>query len=176
MEKLTQTKRNLISSAAVTFKDRKILILDGVRGRAFETFKAFLIKKNAPIEREEVIFFKDLTLFGGGEEGVLITDKHFYYYQWGFRQIAIADISEVLIGGLFDENIVFALKSGHTVSIWLSKLFQEIKAVIAILQTDDVAFDAAKSQPVQVQCLGCKAIVRREQNICDYCRSPLPSC
>ena len=42
---------------------------------------------------------------------------------------AIADISEVLIGGLFDENIVFALKSGKTVSVLLSELFQEISAI-----------------------------------------------
>jgi len=42
MSKLTQMKRGLISNASATFKDRRILVLDGARGKAFETFKAFL--------------------------------------------------------------------------------------------------------------------------------------
>ncbi|MCL1989296.1 MAG: hypothetical protein FWG67_00235, partial [Defluviitaleaceae bacterium] len=132
MSKLTQKKRDLISKSYVNFRDKRILVLSGIDGKAFETFKSILVKRNAPIENEEVVFFKDLTWLGGGEEAILITDKHFYYYQWGFKLIKISHIRELKIGGLFDENIVFVLKSGQSVSIWASKLFSEVKEVIDI--------------------------------------------
>jgi len=177
MNQLSQKKKDLIAGVYVNFKDRRILVLDGISGDAFEGFKGILTKRNAPFENEEVVFFKDLTWFGGGEEGILITDKHFYYYQWGFKQIAIADIAQLRVGGWFDENIVFVLKNGQSVSLWLAKFFGEIKTIIEILQSDDeVAIEIEakeKSLPVQVQCLGCKAIIRANQNFCEYCRSPV---
>ena len=173
MIKITQVKRDLISKSYVKFEDRGILVLDGISGKAFETFESILVKRNTPIKNEEVVFFKDLTWLGGGEEGILITSEHFYYYQWGFKQIAITDIAELKIGGLFNENIIFILENGQTISIWAAKLFLEVKAVIEILQTVDEVEIKDKPVPVQVQCLGCKAIIRSNQNFCEYCRSPL---
>ena len=171
MSKLTEKKRNLISKSYVNFEDKRILVLANIRGKAFETFKGILIKRKSTVENEENVFFKDLTWLGGGEEGILITNKYFYYYQWGFKQIEITNIDEVRIGGWFDENIVFVLKSGQSVSIWASKLFSEVKEVIDILQTVDEV--NVRPVPVQVKCLGCKAIIKSNQNFCEYCRSPL---
>ena len=174
MDKLTQEKRDLISRSYVNFKDKLILVLDGIHGKAFEGFKKVLFERDVSIDDEEVVLFKDLTWFGGGEEGILITNKHFYYYQWGFKQIAITDISEVKIDGWFDENIVFVLKSGQSVSIWAAKLFSEVKAVIDILQKVDTVCEVeVKPVPMQIQCLGCKAIISSSQNFCEYCRSPV---
>jgi len=171
---ITKEQQDLVSRSYVNFKDKGILVLEGIHGKAFEGFKEVLTKKGVSIDREEVVFFKDLTWFGGGEEGVLITNQHLYYYQWGFKQIAVADILEIKIGGWFDENIVFVLKSGQAVSIWLSKLFSEIKAVVDILQSVDAVCEVkVKSVPVQIQCLGCKAIISSSQNFCEYCRSPI---
>lgn len=169
---ITQVKRDKISKSYVNFKDKGILVLEGVNGKAFETFKSILVKRNNPIENEEVVFFKDLTWFGGGEEGILISSKYFYYYQWGFKKIAITDIAELKIGGLFDESIVFVLKNGQSESIWAAKLFSEVKATIETLQANDEIEIEDNPVPVQVQCLGCKAIIRANQSFCDYCRSP----
>jgi len=179
MNKMTQAKRALISKAYAKFADKRVLVFNSIKGQAFETFKKILVKRNAPIELEEFVLFRDLTLLGGGEEGILITNEHFYYYQWGFRQIAISDISEIKSSGLFNENIIFVLKNGEPVSmaIWASNLFNEVKEVVEILQSDDEADVEItikdKQAPVQVQCLGCKAIIRSNQKFCEYCRSPL---
>lgn len=48
-----------------------------------------------------------------------------------------------------------------------------MKAIIELLQADDEIDIEDKPAPVQVQCLGCKAIVRSNQKFCEYCRSPL---
>lgn len=173
MSKIKQTKRNLIFSAYETFTDSRILVLDNINGQAFETFKGILVKRNAPINEEEVVFFRDLTWFSGGEEGILITNAHFYYYQWGYRQIAISNIAKMKVGGLFDENIVFVLNCGQSISIWASKLFHEIKTIIEILKADDAISVNDQLASVQVQCLGCRAIIRSNQKYCEYCRSPL---
>ncbi|MCL2559327.1 MAG: hypothetical protein FWE07_02465 [Turicibacter sp.] len=173
MNELTQRQKDAIAQSYVNFKDRGILVLAGISGKAFKTFKKRLVEWETPIDDEELVLFKDLTWLGGGEEGILITHAHFYYYQWRFKQIAIADIAEIKIGGLFDENIVFVLKNGQSVSIWLAKLFSEVKEVIEILQSVDEPEQKKPSASSQVQCLGCRAIVLSHQNFCEYCRSPL---
>ena len=173
MEQLTNKQRSLISSAYANFTDGRILVFSSIQGEAFETFKRILVMRNAPIELEELVLFRDLTWFGGGEEGILITATHFYYYQWGYQQIAISGISEMKIGGWFNENIEFVLTSGQMISIWLAKLFHEVSTIIEIMQADDEVEVDAQSAPVQVQCLGCRAIVRPNQKFCEYCRSPL---
>jgi len=170
---ITQKKRDLISKSYVNFKDRGILVLNGINGNAFETFKRILVTRNIHIENEEIVFFKDLTWLGGGEEGILITSKYFYYYQWGFKQITISDIVELKTGGLFNDNIVFVLKSGQLISIWAAKLFSEVKATIEILQTDDKKVKSEKRNSFPIQCLGCRAIIQVSQNFCEYCRSPI---
>ena len=174
MEQLTNKQRSLISNAYANFTDRRILVFTSIQGEAFETFKRILVKRNAPIELEEFVLFRDLTWFGSGEEGILITNEHFYYYQWGYQQIAIVDIIEVKSSGWFNENLIFYLKSGESISvaIWSSNLFNEVREVIEILQADDVV-DDDRSAPIQIQCLGCKAIIRSNQKFCEYCRSPL---
>jgi len=178
VNKVTQEKKALIAKAYANFTDRRILVFSSIKGEAFETFKEILVKRNAPFELEEFILYRDLTILGGGEEGILITNAHFYYYQWGYQQIAISDIAEIKYSGWFDEYIIFVLKNGKSVSmaIWASSLFDEIREVIEILQTDDnddVTNVDNQSAPLQVRCLGCRAIVRANQKVCEYCRSPL---
>ena len=174
MNKLTQKKRDLILGSHINFKAKGILVLDDIHGKPFETFKNILVKRNSPISNEELVFFKDLTWFGSGEEGFLITSEYFYYYQWGFKVIKISHIRELKIGGLLNENIVFTLENGQTISIWLSKFFDEVKAVIEVLNTVDTIEEIeTKPASIQMQCLGCKAIIRSNQNFCEYCRSPL---
>jgi|GEM_PF-3554079 len=174
MEQLSKKQKDLISKAYTNLADRRILVFSSIQGEAFETFKRILVKRNAPIELEEFILFRDLTLLGSGEEGILITNEHFYYYQWGFRQIAISDIAEMKSSGWFNENIVFVLKNGESISmaIWATNLFNEVRKVIEILQIEDEA-EEEKSASVQVRCLGCRAIIRSNQKFCEYCRSPL---
>jgi len=175
MSRLSQVKKDLISQAYSNFKDTQILIFNSISGQSFDTFRNILVGRNAPIENEEFVFFRDLTMLRGGQEGVLITNKHLYYYQWGFQQIVVADIVEIKMSGLFNENLVFNLKDHQTISIaiWASNLFNEIKAVITILQVEDEVKTEEKATSHQVRCLGCKAIIRSDQNFCEYCRSPL---
>jgi len=176
MNQLAQGKVDSISRASVSFKDKAVLVLDGVHGRAFDGFKQTLAKRGISLKDEVLVLFKDLTWFGGGEDGFLITDKRVYYHEWGFRCLEIAEIEMVRIGGLFDENIEFILKDGQIISLWLAKIFSEVKAVIEVLKSVDVAPTLVEDdRPMvhQVQCLGCRAIVRSNQNFCEYCRSPL---
>ena len=176
MSQLLQEKVDLISKAYVTFKDKDLLILDGINGRAFDGFKQTLANRNVFLEDEIPVLFKDLTWFGGGEDGLLITNKHVYYHEWGYKCLKLTDIDEVRIGGWFDENIDFILKHAPTISIWAAKVFNEVHTVIEILsKTDEKDAKERKdtSAPTQVKCLGCRAIVHSNQTFCDYCRSPL---
>jgi len=172
MSKLTQEKKGLLLKSHVDFKDRHILMLDGIGRKAFEGFKQALDKKNISLEDEEVILFKDFTWFGSGDEGLLITDEHLYFkYWWYFECVKIADVREVQHSGWFNENIKLVLNNGKSVSLWAHEVFDEVKTVVDILRTGD----AVTAEPVttQVQCLGCKAIIRSNQAFCEYCRSPL---
>ena len=174
MNQLAKNKEDLILEASVSFKDKTVLVLENIGGHAFDGFKQTLRRRGVTLEAEVLVLFKDLTWFRGGEDAFLITDKHIYYHEWGYRCLVISDIDIVRIGGLFDENIEFVLKNGQVVSLWLSKIFYEVKTVIDLLQLEDkITPDEQKTVVHQVQCLGCRAIVRASQNFCEYCRSPL---
>jgi len=113
-----------------------------------------------------------LTWFGGGEDGLLITNKHVYYHEWGYKSLKLADIDEVRISGWFDENIDFILKHAPTMSIWAAKVFNEVRTVIEILNGVDENDVERKVTVAQTQCLGCGAITYPNHDFCEYCHRP----
>lgn len=137
-----------------------------MNSKALDTFKNFLSAKGIFIKNDDIVYFKDLTWLKGGEEALLITNDYFYYYQWGFKVINLSEIKSLSIGGIFDENIVFEMKSGQNISIWAAKYFDEIKEVIDVIKSNSKVFQAKV-------CVGCRATIRTNREICDYCRLPV---
>jgi len=85
--------------------------------------------------------------------------------------VKIDDIKWIQKGGLFDENIKLILNNRKTISLWAHEVFDEVKAVIEVLKNTDTL--TKKSMVSKVKCVACQAVIRSNQNFCEYCRTPL---
>jgi len=79
MNELTQRQKDAIAQSYVNFKDRGILVLAGISGKAFKTFKKRLVEWETPIDDEELVLFKDLTWLCGVVFNVTVTTEIFTF-------------------------------------------------------------------------------------------------
>ncbi|MFD3302358.1 hypothetical protein [Aquipseudomonas alcaligenes] len=103
---------------------------------------AFMIKSTIAIPPKEVVFYFDETIFGSGDNGVMIDRSHIYINVpfCDDKCVPLADISTLKVGGLLNKKITITTSSGKKIEVALTqsnkgaeKLAEAIEGLINLL-------------------------------------------
>jgi len=167
-----------IDTASSEHLKTKFPLFNDIPAKKIANFKKMLAKNNVSVDNEEIIFFYDLTIFGSGKEGSLITNTSIYHIDTlGFKQAKFSDISQFHyedgntqgVGQTFID-LKDNTKLSYISAKWMFDIINAIFAALGVVMAEKielVQFDRLE----KAQCQNCRAWTRHE--ICEYCRTPV---
>ena len=190
---LTQDKKNKITEVhnkALTLGDKnKMTIFDNIQGKRFDKFeRKVLSQQGISIENENPILFLSFIAALGG--WTLITNEKIYHKEplENLSVVKLSNIKLVTVSKKVPDRLMttITIKSQKDTITKMDDQLHLVKTILDILLERDTSIELVEAEktevvvenehaqhPQQIRCLGCKAIISSNQNVCQYCRSPL---